>query len=388
METIFKEGVVMKKTEIIEFKDVVATSKIEATKAQNHAMAFAPSMQKYHEIASKLSELNRENPSADDAKIARRARLDLVPIRTAAGIIKDDRKAMLITEANLIQSLYNVVKNTCELTEAEFLEIEKHQERKEAAEREKLKQARIEKLAKFEIETEFIDLAAMTEEQFTKFYNGQKLAFETKKEQEKQAELDRIEAEKKAELSRKRSLELTPYYGFYNANDLDLGTISQDDYLSLLNEAKTAKEAKEKADEETRLENERLKKEAEQREKQLEAERKKLAEEQAKKDAEAKAEQERLSKIAQEEKAKADKLQADLDEEKSRIEAEEREKIAKEKALLLAPDKEKVKVFFEKFKNLEFPNLQSEAGIKMTVRVNDALQMVKKLIIEDSKTLL
>jgi hypothetical protein len=68
--------------------------------------------------------------------------------------------------------------------------------------------------------------------------------------------------------------------------------------------------------------------------------------------------------------------------------AEQKQKEAAAKALLLAPDKEKVKVFFAQFTALSFPELESEAGKAMAIRVTEALQIVRKVIIEDSKTLL
>ena len=48
----------------------------------------------------------------------------------------------------------------------------------------------------------------------------------------------------------------------------------------------------------------------------------------------------------------------------------------------------KVKAFFVQFTALHFPELQSEAGKAMAVRVNEALAIVKQVIIQDSKTLL
>jgi hypothetical protein len=68
--------------------------------------------------------------------------------------------------------------------------------------------------------------------------------------------------------------------------------------------------------------------------------------------------------------------------------AEQEAKDAAAKALLLAPDKEKVKAFYLTFQSLKFPDLESDAGKKMSARVNEALDVVKKLIIQDSKTLL
>lgn len=332
---------------------VVEQTKVELTKAQAHALAFAPSMVTYHEIAQTLATLNRDEPTQEDAKKAREARLKMVKIRTGAESIKDERKAILLIESNLIQDLHNVVKNTCLLTESEFMAVEKHQERIEAERLEAIKQSRLSLLAPFEVDTQFIAVEQMTEEQFEQLRSSSELAFNTRKQQAEQAEKDRIEAERIAEEERLAQLEAE------------------------------------------RLERERIEKENAE----LKAEQDRLAKEQAEKDRLAKIESDKQAKAIADAKAEADKATALLKEkeekekqaqeaERKRIEDEEADKLAKEKALLLAPDKEKVKVFFEQFKSLEFPTLESEAGKAMETRVNEALQMVKQLIINDSKNLL
>lgn len=93
-------------------------------------------------------------------------------------------------------------------------------------------------------------------------------------------------------------------------------------------------------------------------------------------------------------KAEAERIRKELEakqleeeKERQRIIAEQEEKEARTKALLKAPDQEKVKVFFEQFKALQFPELSSEPGKKMTEEVTEALQIVKNLIIHHSKNL-
>ena len=94
-------------------------------------------------------------------------------------------------------------------------------------------------------------------------------------------------------------------------------------------------------------------------------------------------------------KEEADRIRKELEakqlaEENERLAkiAEQEEKEAAAKALLKAPDQEKVKAFFVQFTSLQFPELQSEAGKRMEANVKEALAIVKKVIIEDSKTLL
>lgn len=143
---------------------VLKDTKIELSKAQSHALAFAPSMGTYLELAEKLNGINKINPTETDAKIARENRLKMVKVRTAAEEIKDLRKEGIKAEGDLIQSLFNVVKNSCLVTENEFTEIEKHQERKESERQSELSAVRIELLATFGTDTTYLPLGIMTDD--------------------------------------------------------------------------------------------------------------------------------------------------------------------------------------------------------------------------------
>lgn len=234
-----------------------------------------------------------------------------------------------------------------------FVEI---QEAKRIAE---LKESRETDLAKFDVQGQFYDLGNMPEETYAQLLENSRIAHEAKIQAALVAEAERIANEKAEEEKR----------------------------LALIAEEKERQRLRD-------IENERLKKEAEAREKEL-------AKERAENEKKAKAaellrqkEQDKADAILKAEREAREKLQRELEvkqleEERIRLAkiAEQEEKEAKAKALLLAPDKEKVKVFFEQFKQLEFPQLESEAGKKMTIRINEALAVVKQVIIQDSKTL-
>jgi len=329
--------------------ELAQKSGIELTKAEAHVSAFHPAFAELSELSRPLATLDKENPTADHARIARENRLKIVKIRTGSESIKDERKKVLLAEGNLIQSAFNLVKDACILTESEYEEVEKHQERVEAQKRAELKSARIALLAPFETDTEFLPLDIMDEEKFQALLSREKESFEAVKAKREQDELARIEAERKAEEARLAEIE-----------------------------------AEKQRQIERDAENERLKKEAEIREAELAKERAEAA------------------KIAEAKQAEIDKANAEADRIRKELEAkqlaEENERLAKiaeqeekeaaAKALLKAPDQEKVKAFFVQFTALQFPELQSEAGKAMAVRVNEALAIVKQVIIQDSKTLL
>jgi len=348
MEKLKEQTTEIAVVENTKLTELAQKSGIELTKAEAHVSAFHPAFAELSELSRPLATLDKENPVADHARIARENRLKIVKVRTGSESIKDERKKVLLAESNLIQSAFNLVKDACILTESEYEEIEKHQERVEAQKRAELKSNRIALLAPFETDTEFLPLDIMDEEKFQTLLAREKESFEAVQAKRIQDEKDRIEAERKAEEAR-------------------------------LAEIESEKQRQAERD----AENERLKKEAEFMEAELANERAEQAKIQAAKQAEidkAKAEAERIRK-----ELEAKQL-AEENERLAKI-AEQEEKDAKAKALLKAPDQEKVKAFFVQFTALQFPELQSEAGKAMTKEVTDALQIVKNLIISHSKNL-
>lgn len=243
-------------------------------------------------------------------------------------------------------------------------------------------------------------------------------------QKEKFAEIQ--EAKRKEILKSEREQELAPYSEFVPYG-LDLGSMGEDDYLKVVKFAKAQLQekldaekkieeeriAKEKADAEERqrmiLENERLKKEAEEKERLLEIERKEAAaklkaeQERAEKERLAIEEANRIEREKQEAMLKAEQEKArkerELAEESSRKAAEEKakilaqikakeeadEKARKEKELLLkqaelAPDKTKLMVFAKQIDDISYPNVTSEDAIKISTDVKLLLAKVSLFI--------
>lgn len=192
----------------IELSPVLKDTKIEIGKAQQHAIAFAPSMQDYITLSAVINDLDKVNPSEMDAKRAREARLKMVKVRTGAEEIKDLRKEGIKAEGDLIQALYNVVKNSCIVTETEFSEIEKHQERVEVKRRSELADIRRVELDKFGADTSYLPLGIMGDEQYERCLESAKLAFEARKVAAEKAEADRLEQIRLAEDAEKERLRL------------------------------------------------------------------------------------------------------------------------------------------------------------------------------------
>lgn len=241
-------------------------------------------------------------------------------------------------------------------------EIENYADKKEAERKESLRVARLEELKPYSEFVPFgINLGDLLEDGYQKVFNGAKLQMEAKLEAERKAEAERIEAERKAE------------------------------------EERIAKEKKDAEEREAqRLENERLKKEAEKREKEIELERKanekKLAEERAKAKAEAdRIEAENQAKLKAEREAKAkiekelqDKKDAELKAENDRKEAELKAKKEAEK-LAKAPIKKQLLAWVESFE-IEIPSSELLNNEKALL-INDKFHAFKKWAKSEAESL-
>lgn len=335
--------------------ELIKTSDIELTKAEAHVKAFHPSLAELGELSRPLADLDKENPTAGHALIARETRLKLVKVRTGAETVKDDRKKILLIEGNFIQAAYNLVKGACELTEAEYMAIEKHQERIESERKSKLSESRKVLLEPFEVDTTYLPLTEMADDVFNQLLADSKLLFETKIKIAQDAELARIEAEK-AEAER-------------------------------LAEVQRVESERIEAQ---RVENERLRsQEIEQAKiRKIEVEKYEAAiqhqrKEQAIKDAATEAESNRLAKIAQDAKAESDKLAAELQakkdaeelahqKEKERIEAEESERKAADKA----PDVDKLRKLYRDVQAFQIPEFTSKEGKKIGTEFQEGLNIL------------
>lgn len=328
--------------------EVITSSGLQLEEANQVKENYLPFLSELQTIKEQSAKINFESPTDVDEKIARDLRLKVVKIRTGAGTVKDSRKKIHLLKGNLEQAAYNLIKADCELIEEAFTQVEKAREIAEKKRKAELKEERIKLLADYSevVSVEFIDLANMDEDSFNRLLESSKVSLQTKRNAEAKAEAERL----------------------------------------------AAIEAEKKRIEEQRIENERLKKEAEEKERQIEAERKKAAEEaekirvenekklaaerekaaklQAEADAKLKSEQEKARK----EKEKADveraKLEAELkakkeaeEAERKRIEAEEKAKAEAAKKLAKAGDKAQLKAWVDAFNinALDIKNLKPES---------------------------
>lgn len=273
-----------------------------------------------------------------NAKLARVNRLELRKIRIE---IENKRKELgegLLRKKQAIDGAAKELKELIEPYEGKLLEIEQYAERIEEERIKKLTAERVEALSKYTQISSAINYGAMSEEEFETLLTDTKKLHELKQEEARRLEEARIAREKAEAEERER----------------------------------------------IRLENERLRKEAEEREAAIKAEREKVeaerqaAEEKARKEreaieAKAKAEREESERKAAEEaarlKAIADKERKEREAAEAKIAAqkEEEEKARKleeaaKRRAASAPDAEKVKSYAKAIAAIPVPELKTEAG--------------------------
>lgn len=311
---------------------VVETSGLESQTSNYIKEKFLPFFEQADDWKQKAEALVVTDASqVEEMKMARKARLALKEIRVSANKTRQDLKEDSLRYGKAVQGVYNVLEYLIVPIEKHLQEQEDFIAIQEAKRVAQLKSAREMELMPYR---EFVpygsNLGELSDEDYQKTLNGAKLQLQAKVEAERKAEEERI-AKEKAEAEERERI---------------------------------------------RLENERLKAEAEEREKLLAQERakaeaeRKAIEEQARKqkaeaDAKLKAEREAKEKLEAEIRAKQEA------EAKAKQESERAERKAK-----AAPDKVKLTDFANMLDALTMPDVKSEDGKKI---VSDAKLLLEKI---------
>ncbi|MFA6989752.1 MAG: hypothetical protein WC197_06765, partial [Candidatus Gastranaerophilaceae bacterium] len=268
----------------------------------------------------------------EEMKEAREARLALKNIRVNAENVRKELKEKSLRESRAIDGVANVIKALIIPIEEYLEKQEKFIENAEQAKKDKVNAERELELSKYVADISMYNYKEMSDEVFANLLLTVKKIWDTEQEAIKKAEQNKIEAEKKERAEQER----------------------------------------------IRIENERLKKEAEVREKELEKERaeqkKKLEAEQLK----SKKEAEAREKIEKELKAKKDEEERLKKENEVKAQKEKLDKLEAEKKAELAPDKDKLKKYAIELGCLEVPQLQSKEAKDI---LKQALNLLNQAII-------
>jgi len=327
---------------------------LEESKAQQIAAQFQPMLDKMVELEKEYNEvLQMPIGEKDTTAKAKEVRLKYVKVRTGTETIHKQQKAFYLAGGRYVDGWKNAQLFASQGIEEKLEQIEKYAEIKEKERIASLQVLRDNELALYGVAIgTFKSLGEMPEEVYTSFLAGTKTNYESKIEAERKAAEEKIAREKAEAEERER----------------------------------------------IRIENERLKKEAEEREKALQKERakveaeKRTAELMAKKEREAieaklKKEREEREKAERELKAKAEAEAKAKREEEERKQAEIKAKEEAERKAKAAPDKLKLKSYCDSLEAVTCTDLVSDEAKQILSQAKILVSKIKLYVTENADKL-
>lgn len=313
----------------------------QAGLAEEKSKALISSFVGYFDQAKRLAseaktiEVTSVDQTREMAK-ARDLRLQLQKIRTQG--VEQTRiqlKEQSLREGKAIDGLANVIKALIVPVEEHLKDQEEFAKRIEEQKKLEVEQERIRELSKY-VEGEGYSLHPdkMSQETFDKLLEASKFTFEAQKKAEEDAEKARL-----AQI-----------------------------------------EADRKEQERVRLENEKLKAEAEKRERELALEREKVQKEQEAREAQlAKERAEQEAKLEAERQARLEAEEKMRKEQEARLEAE-RANAEKQRQMLLAPDREKLNHLADQLLAVEMPAVKSPEAMMLIEHVREELTALAETV--------
>lgn len=202
-----------------------------------------------------------------EMKKAREARLFIRDKRLAVTNAIKEQKEESLRKGQALDAIKRFFLELFEPLEEKAELKEKYAQIKQEERRKAKAQERVEMVKPYDATIHESTVIDMTVDVFGSYLLGVKKTYEERIEAERVAEEKRIEAEKIEQLRWKRSDEIKPYYDFFNDNgDIKLGAMTESEYDALLTSLKNAKAERDAQIEAQRAENERLKREAEEKE--------------------------------------------------------------------------------------------------------------------------
>lgn len=331
--------------EITKFEIVPESVGIEPEAKLTIETAFTGYFAQARAITEKVSEI-------EDPTEARIARLELKAIRVAGNKTHKTLKEDSLRMGRAIDGTKNILLALVVPAEKQLEEIEKKAEREAAEALEVIRQDRKAQLDKIGHDPLGIDLANLSEGQWTEYFQQANDAYQARVEREKKSAAEEA-ARQAAELAardaeRKENLRLKAEAEKREAEIKAEREKAEAEKRKLEEEAAAAKKA---AEEELAKERAKIEAEAAKQRKKDEAEKAKAAAKQAKAEAEAKA-----LRDAAKAKEKAEAA-------KARTEAAAAKKAA------AAPDKAKLMAFAETIRSLTIPAMKSEEGIAVASNI-------------------
>lgn len=353
---------------------VAESTGIELAKARSIWIQFQGHFEGVTDAAAKVANLEITDVSQkDEMALARKTRLELRGIRVAAEKTKKELKADILKEGKFIDATFRLIADTTKPLEDDLKEKEEFAKRKEAERIAQLVSERWEALSALGVDTQFLDLAKMSEEDFGALLQKSELEYEERLEAERKAEEERV-AREKTEAEEKARIE---------AENARLRAEAEEQARQLAEARANAEAAL--AAERAKLEAERQRRdEADKREREA-----REAAEKAARDAREAAAKEEREKVeaairkAEEESAAAQKALREKEEdderrrqeEAARVEALRQAEEAERQRLAAASDKEKLSAYFDAVLAVEVPTVSSDTAKGIVMSMSNVLQL-------------
>lgn len=338
---------------------------LEVEQVSTIEQAFLPKIQEREALVTIYDQLITRELTPELCKQAKEVRLKLVKVRIGISDIHKTQKSFFLASGRFVDAWKNKETLPVEQMEEKLSEIENYFVNIEKERIAKLQSERLEECKKY-TDYPISELGSMSEDGYIPYLTGLKVAYASRIEAEKQAEIARIEAERKITLNTERKNKTIRLVEFIeNYENINFGEMSEDEFMVIVNSAIEKRNAHEAEQARIKAELEAAKAEAERKEKEIEAERKKQADILAEQQAESKRIQEEKdaenARLQAELKAKQD---AEIAAEKAKLEAELKAKAEAEKAAK-APIKQKLSVWVESFSISEFEQNATADDIKL-----------------------
>lgn len=280
---------------------------LESNQVTTIEQAFLPKIQEREALAEIYNGLITGEITPELCKQAKEVRLKLVKVRTGIADIHKSQKAFFLAAGRFVDAWKNKETLPVEQMEEKLSEIENYYVNIEKERVAKLSEQRKNEALQY---TDYPagELGVMSDDVYSAYLTGLKVAYDARIAAEKKAEEERIEAERKAALNSDRkakTIRLVEYIDNYES--VYFGDMSEGEFMEVVNSAIEKRTAKEAEQARIKAELEAAKVEAEKAAKEkdaLEAELKTKADAEAAQ-LKAKQEAERLAKIEAEKAAKA-----------------------------------------------------------------------------------
>lgn len=242
---------------------------LQETKAKEISDMFKPMLDMMVELEKDFNEVVELEITADTIQQAKTLRLRYVKVRTGTAAIHKDLKAFYLKGGKFVDGWKNAQLMASEGAEKKLKNIENHFIDLENGRVEKLKEERENILKRYEVEVMPERIGNLSKEVWENYLAGVKVAYDARKKAEKQVEDERIENLRIKKLHQSRKESLIGWWQYLTDEDREknFGEMSEESFEKLFQDAQDRKKKRDEADEKVRLENVRLKKEKELKEK-------------------------------------------------------------------------------------------------------------------------